>query len=444
MKDVFEQLIIDFHHSKIPIPSHRELDLPKLPAQVRKAFVFMGIRRSGKTWMLYQQMHELLKKGADQTQLLYINFEDDRLRPMISDNFQCLLEAYFTLYPQHTHQENIHFFFDEIHEIDGWEKFIRRLLDQEKMCIYITGSSSKMLSKEIASALRGRTINREVFPFSFREYLTVKQGKYEEKRSTKQKNEIDLHLKKYLAYGGFPEIANMHKSHHREMLQGYMDVVIYRDLVDRHQISNVHAVRALIKYGIQNSATFISINKIYHRFKSQGINISKNSLYAFTEYLEDAYCLFTVPLFTFSSNKQALNPKKMYCVDQGLMTAYSIKPEFEHARRLENTVFVQLRRTHQNIFYYKTKTGKEVDFLIQDDQGRATLVQVCLSLTDEETRRREFAALDEAAKEVKLKQTIMLTLDVPNTFKNQFRRIQVISLREWLLNTSRFSRQAPS
>ena len=172
MRQTFERLIIDFHASTLPEPSPREMEWPVLPKGVRKARVFIGMRRSGKTWAMYQGIQSLLKRGVDKTKILYINFEDDRLQPMETRDFQDLLDAYFSLYPQHADQQDLHFFFDEIHEAPGWEKFVRRLLDRERMQIYLSGSSAKMLGKEIASALRGRTLVQEVFPFSFREYLS--------------------------------------------------------------------------------------------------------------------------------------------------------------------------------------------------------------------------------------------------------------------------------
>ena len=171
MKNLFKELIASFHNSEIPIPCKRQSSVPILTEKLRKAYVLIGVRRSGKTWSLYQLMHELMAKGITKSKLLYINFEDERLVDMQTKNFQEILEAYFELYPEYLNRSDIYFFFDEIHEIDGWEKFIRRLLDQEKMQLYITGSSSKMLSIEIASSLRGRTLEQEIFPFSFSRIL---------------------------------------------------------------------------------------------------------------------------------------------------------------------------------------------------------------------------------------------------------------------------------
>ena len=433
MKETLAQLILDFHQSQLPEPSLREIALAQFPSAVRKAYVFVGMRRSGKTWAMYQHMRSLIDRGIDKRKIVYINFEDDRLLSFRSHNFQSVLDAYFELYPQFAESRDVHFFFDEIHQVEGWEKFIRRLLDQEKMSIYISGSSAKMLSKEIASNLRGRTIVREIFPFSFREYLHFKQVAFKERLTTKQQAAIAHHCKDFLVFGGFPEAVSLERQFHRNLLQGYVDAVIYRDIVERYNIHNSPVVRELIKYCLQNSASLLSMNKIYHRFKSQGQMVGKNSLYAFMEYLEDAYCLFSVSLYSFSFLKQTVNPKKIYCIDQGLISAYTIKPEYEQASRLENTVFCQLRRRTDQIFYYKTKTGKEVDFLSFMPNGTKELFQVSVSLKDEKTYARETAGLREAMKELAVKKSTIVTMNDFETKKFKEGVIEQIPAAKWLL-----------
>jgi len=433
MKEAIEQIILDFHNAEIPMPSKREFFLPALPRNVRKAIVFIGMRRSGKTWAMYQQMQSLLAKGINKQQILYVNFEDDRLSSMRSNDFQSILDAYFTLYPQYAQNKDIYFFFDEIHEINGWERFIRRLLDQEQVKIYISGSSAKMLSKEIASALRGRTIVQEIFPFSFREYLSFKEVFLPKRLTTKQRATVAHYAKEFLQYGGFPEAVSLDKQFHRDLLQGYIDAVIYRDIVERHHISNSSIVREFIKYCLQNAASLVSMNKIYHRFRSQGLALGKNSLYEFSDYLHDAYCIFPVPLYAHSHNKQAVNPKKIYTVDQGLITAYTIKPEFEEASRLENAVFCHLRRQTEEIFYYKTKTGKEVDFLTLNSNGSIGLYQACVSLTAKETFQREITALTEAMQELGIKQATIVTKGKKQALKFKEGVIHQIPIEEWLL-----------
>jgi hypothetical protein len=434
MKEIFKQLILDFYDETLPEPVLRHFEIPELPDNIRKAFVFVGMRRSGKTWAMYQHIQNILNHGIDKKKILYINFEDDRLSEMQTNHFQSIIDAYFTLYPQYVDERDLHFFFDEIHEIDNWEKFIRRILDRESINIYISGSSAKMLSKEIASVLRGRTIVIEIFPFSFNEYLSYQHIPLKQDYSTKQRSTISYHLQEYLTYGGFPEAISMKKNFHRNLLQGYIDVVVYRDIIERYNISNMHVVKELLKFCIQNTSSLISINKIYQRFKSHGKKIGKNSIYQFMDYFEDAYCIFTVPIYSHSINKQNINPKKIYAIDQGLITAYTIKPEFEEASRLENLVFCQLRRTTEQIFYYKTNSGKEVDFLVINSYGKIQLIQVSVSLMDPNTKKRETAALTEAMDELSLDSATIITIENDEKINFETGSIYCISLWQWLLS----------
>ena len=432
MKSTLKQIIIDFHQTPLPKLSNRQVELPQLPATLRKALVFTGMRRSGKTWFLYQIMNALEKKGVKREKLLYLNFEDDRLLGC-KDNLQWVLDAYFELYPQYTKDREVHFFLDEIHEANHWEKFIRRLLDTEEIQIYLTGSSAKLLSKEIATSLRGRTLVREIFPFSFEEFLDHKKIAHVEPLSTKQKAFISHELLNFLHFGGFPESVGTEPSLHRELLQGYLDTVIYRDIIERYQIVNIPALKSLFHHCLKNAGAHLSVHKMYATLKSQGIAVSKNSLYEYMHYFEDAYCLFSVPLYHFSYAKQNQNPKKIYPVDQGFILACTIKPEFEEGALLECTVFSKLRRTIQEIYYFQTSKGKEVDFLILR-QGKIELYQVTISLKDERTRDREISALRQAMLETETKEGTIVTLDESDILYFPEGCISVVPLWKFLLN----------
>lgn len=291
MKEIFKELISDFHTGTLPVVKRRELKLPSFPRGVRKALTLIGMRRSGKTWCLYQIMQDLLAQGVDKSRILYLNFEDERLAGMQTENLQEILMGYFELYPQYLRDQNVHFFFDEIHEVEGWEKFVRRLLDQEQMQIILTGSSSKMLSSEIATSLRGRTYELEIFPYNFREFVESSSEEIPTLFGSKQKIEMIHATYAFLKWGGFPETVGVAPDVHRNLLQGYTSSVIYRDIIERHHISHSHALRQLLAHCLQNSAAIFSVNKIYANFKSMGYAIGKNTLYDFLDYFEDAYGL---------------------------------------------------------------------------------------------------------------------------------------------------------
>lgn len=414
MQPYFKQLIIDFHATPFPSLISRPIILPTLPDNVRKVWAFIGMRRSGKTCVMYQLM-EALQKTVPPAHTLYINFEDDRLMGLKADELQGLLDAYFELYPMLIDRQDLYFFFDEIQEVPGWEKFVRRLLDTTSYQIYLSGSSSKMLSKELATSLRGRTLTREIFPFSFQEYLLALRMMLPKHLSSREIPKLAHYALRYIEQGGFPETLHADVRLHDELLQGYIDTVIFRDIIERHEISNILAVKRFFQFCLNNAAGTVSINKAYQSFQSQGIAISKTHLYNFLDYFEDAYCLFPVPLFSFSVRKMTVNPVKIYPVDPGLIRAYSIKHAFDSAAQLETTVFCHLRRQFSMIYYYKTASGKEIDFLIEN-QREITLYQVCLDLSHPDTLKREISALEEAMTELKPTKATLVVIDPPSHF----------------------------
>lgn len=433
-KEIFKQLILEFENFEFPKGIIRVLDIPHFPPQVKKALTFIGMRRSGKTWLLYQQMQNYLSKGVPRKSILYINFEDERLIGINVKNLQSLLDAYFELYPENV-EKSLYFFFDEIQAVPGWERFIRRLLDTRQIHLYISGSSAKLLSKEIATELRGRSLTREVFPFNFFEYLQFYNINFNIKRITAKQRSILLHhLNNYLRLGGFPETLGTSEWIHREILQSYVHIVLYRDIIERHQITNIAVLEKWIVHCMQNIASPISINKIFNHFKSLGLQVSKNSLYEWLDFTEDAYCLFPVGCFDLSARKASIKPKKIYVVDPGLITAYAVYPETILAATFETVIFRHLREMTDQIYYYHTKQNYEVDFLIQSLKGEFALYQVCLSLKDRETKIRELRALSNAMDELKLDTGIIITLEEEEEITLPQGTIQIIPAWKFLLS----------
>ena len=432
MKSLIKQIILDFHHEPIPDAISRSVKIPDTN-QLRKANVFIGMRRSGKTYLMYKQMHDLINDGIEKEKISYINFEDDRLIKFNVNNFQDILDAYFELYPNYSHAKDLHFFFDEIQNIKDWEKFIRRLLDKEYINIYITGSSAKALSKEISTSLRGRSIITEVFPMSFYEFLNYHKIRELNHLSSKQLSTVKHFALEYLKHGGFPETLFINAENQRLLMQDYANAVVYRDVIERHSINNPHMVKLFLIHCLQNATSSLSITKIYNSFKSMGENIGKNSLYEYLDYFEDAFLLFPISIYDLSLRKRLVNPKKIYCADPGLINAYSLKPDMSQSAALENAVFNELRRHNKEIFYYRTNTSKEVDFVIQDSNGAIQLVQACLEIDREETLTREVNALIEAKNELNAKSTIIVTLDQERQIKLGNNTISVIPFWKWIM-----------
>lgn len=437
MKELFKQLLIDFETFDIPHGVTRNVNIPEMPPQVRKAITFIGMRRSGKTWILYQNILKLLTQGIDRQRIIYVNFEDERFSEIQAKDFQSLLDAYYELNPQYEKSEKIFLHLDEIQVVEGWEKFVRRLLDSMQYSLYITGSSAKLLSKEIATELRGRSMSIEVFPLSFAEYLQYHTIEIDIQRITSKKRSVLLHyLHTYLNKGGFPECLGATDWVHREILQSYIRVVIYRDVADRHGISNISLLEKWMVHCLQNPASHLSINKVYGHFKSLGLQVSKNSLYEWLDYFEDAYCLFSVKCFDLSERKSSLKTRKIYPVDPGLINAYAIHPNTKLSQSLETAVFRSLRETSETIHYYMTEQGWEVDFILQTPEGGVELYQVCVSLKDKDTYEREIRALTQAMKELALKSGIIITLEEEEEISVSEGTIFIIPAWKFLLKVS--------
>jgi predicted AAA+ superfamily ATPase len=434
MKELLKLLIQEFHASELPTPFPRELNLPVFPKNVRKAIVFTGMRRTGKTWMMFQHIRDLLQKGIKKEQILYLNFEDDRLANFKTENFQEILDAYYDLFPERIGDENVYFYVDEIHVVNGWEKFIRRLIDQEKMQIFVTGSSAKMLSKELATTLRGRAISREVFPFSYEEYLAYHGINKQIPITSKNGSILRNHANRYLQYGGFPETLNLSPELHRTVIQEYMHAVVFRDVVERYEMKNVPLVKIFLLRCLQQLSSLLSITKLYNGLKSEGYSVGKNSLFDLLDYFEEAYALFVVPIFAFSEQKRQTNPKKLYAVDPGIITAYTMKSEFEKSSTLENSVFMKLRRETEQIFYYKTKEGREIDFVTLNEQGGACLFQVAVTIDSPDTLEREVRALKEASIELGLKECWLITIDHEQEISAEDLRIHCVPFWKWAIN----------
>ncbi|HIH31908.1 TPA: ATP-binding protein [Candidatus Woesearchaeota archaeon] len=419
MKDAIKVIIKEFHSNALPEITFRAIDVP---LDSRKIITISGVRRSGKTYLMYQLIKTLREKIPKEN-IIYINFEDERL-DLKKENLQEIYDAYYELYPEGKLQ---YLFFDEIQNVENWEQFIRRSYDTITRNIFITGSSSKLLSKEIATSIRGRAINYEVYPFSFKEYLKFKNVDTIDLYSLKKKALLRKEFGNYLVNGGFPETIDMRDEVRRKTLQSYIEVMIYRDIISRYKITNTVAIRLIIKKLLNNIGKKFSVNKQYTELKSQGIKISKDSLYEYMNYLEDCYILFFVQKLDKSVLKQSISEKKAYSVDTGIVTLMTFDVQQIKAQLLENVVFLELKRQGKDVMYSQDKN--ECDFVINKDK---LAIQVCLELNSENINR-ETNGIREAKKRWKLKKTIILTYDTEKEIIQGKTRIKVLPVWKWLL-----------
>ena len=435
MELILEELISDFHDRNLPSLTRRHTTLPWLSGKIDTV---IGMRRSGKTWFLFQVISDMLVEGIAKESMLYLNLEDERLLPMTASDLHWITDVYFRRYP-HFREKECYFFFDEIQNIPGWERFVRRLLDTEKAHICLTGSSAKLLSREIATSLRGRSISTEMFPFSFSEALDhlgidVNPG---ERPGAKKRSILENRLRAYLQEGGFPEVQSISDEYRVRVLQDYLNVVILRDLVERHQVSNIVPLRYMIRRMLNSTASLLSVNKMYNEMKSQGIRCGKNTLHEYLKYLSDAYLFFQVRMHAHSERARAVNPKKTYAIDTGLVRACSHRTSPEWGHLLENFVFLELRRKYDGIEYYRTAKGHEVDFLVTIPHGEPLLIQVAAEFNEPSTRKRELQAITEAMAELKIKKSLIITMSREEQLETNVGQIDVCPAWLWAVSEQR-------
>jgi predicted AAA+ superfamily ATPase len=381
------------------------------------AIVISGMRRAGKSTLLTQIAGKYKPQGH-----YYFNFEDERLLDFKVTDFNVLYEVLIELFGEHKI-----FFLDEIQNVDKWEVFVRRMMDK-KYKFFITGSNASLLSKELGSRLTGRSVVTELYPFSFREFLAFKKFTLGANylSLTTQRAKIKRHFQQYLREGGVPEY---HKYGDPVILKTIYENILYRDIVARHDIKDVKALRELSLYYLTNIGRPFSYNKLKGYLKLG----SENTVKSYTGYLEDSYLMFELPRFDYSLKRQFMAPKKIYCMDNGIVSAVAFQFSKNRGQYLENTVFVELKRRGGELFYYHTKDGKEVDFAVKKGIRRVSLLQVTESLFDSKVREREISALTKAMQELKLKKALILTEDEKETLKVKEGTIDVKPVYEWLL-----------
>lgn len=422
-KQLLKQIIRDFHLSENFDVKPRNI---QPPIDTKKIITLIGVRRCGKTSIFYHMINQLIEK-IEKTKILFLNFEDERFE-LNSDELDLILQAYMELYPSYKLSE-CYFFFDEIQNIPNWEKFIRRMYDTVSKNIFITGSNSKLLSSEIATSLRGRTLNFEIFPLSFKEYLSFKDIEvdfYSSKSLAFIKNAQESFLKN----GSFPEILFLEEIYANKTLQEYFNVLLYKDLAERYNITNTVALKFFLKRIISSSTKQISINKIFNELKSSGIKIGKNTLYEFLEYVQNIYLALTLQKYDNSLINKELGEKKIYSIDIGLNNATEFRFSDDIGKSLENAVFLELKRKEFDIYYYRTSKS-ECDFLVFDKNTISDVIQVTFDMSDENTKSREIKGLIEACKNFDLKSGTIITFDSEDELIENGIKIKIIPFYKW-------------
>jgi uncharacterized protein len=397
---ILQILLGEFKHKLSSIQDEMVVRETKFPAAQNKIKVAIGMRRSGKTYFVYQQIQKLLEENIPLNRILYINFEDDRLLPLDKKKLANLIEAFYSLYPEN-HEHKCYLFLDEIQNVSDWPIVIRRFHDSKNVEIYLTGSSAKLLSKEIVTNLRGRSLATEIFPFSFNEFIVSKDIFVETNVFDKKwKDFLTKLFYQYLSEGGFPEVTKYETDVRQQTLQEYIDIVIYRDIIERYNIKNTSLIKYMILSVVHNVSNPFSINKFYNDLKSKGYKTGKDVLYDYMEYIEDAYLAFFVPFYDKSIRKIQSNPKKVYAIDTGIIRATTLDYEGDLGKLFENVIYLDLRRKGCQVQYYLTKDRYEIDFVATFPSGEKKLFQVVWDIENEMTRNREERALKAGIEEL--------------------------------------------
>jgi predicted AAA+ superfamily ATPase len=440
-KEDFRIVLREWKEKKLPEIVEREI---KIPLELSQIAAIIGPRRAGKTYQMFSIIKALIEKGISKENILYVNFEHERLSNLKAEDLREMIEVYYELFRP---EGKVYLFLDEIQRVDNWESWIRRIHESKEYHIYISGSSSKLLSKEIATQLRGRSIDFIIFPFSFREFLRAKKFEVDDINSFRYSEKFGkllALLKEYLELGAYPEVVlekddEIDDEIKVKILRSYYNAIFYRDLVDRFGIENLSLLDTFLKHCLKNVAKYFSISKTYNYFKGIGYKCSKQTLLDYFEFSKNVFFLFPVEIFSYSLKEKKQYPRKMYVVDNGIVTAIYPEIKGEIGKLMENVVAIELlRRSELNekfeVYYWK-EYGKmnEVDFVLKEGLKIKQLIQVTYASSKDEIEKREIKSLLKASELLKCKDLLIITWDYEDEIKANNKTIKCLPLWKWLI-----------
>ena len=428
-KELFKSLIA-LSQAELPFERiEREIELPVQPELI---ITVPGVRRAGKSSLLMLAVNKLLTSGIKRERILWVNFDDERLDGMSTEELDEVLQAYREMYPE-IELKDVYMFFDEIQNIDGWDLFVLRVFKSYCRNVYVTGSNAKLLSSEISTALRGWTLDYEILPLSFREFCRFK-GIDAHSHLESDKAKRYAAMEEYIHGGGFPKVVlSADKSMKLRLLQGYFNTMLFRDLAERHAIKNIEALRYFLKRVMQNLTKTTSINAIANDMRSNGVSVSKDDLYNWADWAVDAYLFVRYPKYSRSLVKENQSLRKYYVIDTGMRQAVLMPQSEDKGKLLENIVALELfrrRGADRKMFYWQE--GRECDFVVQHEDYVEELIQVTWDMADEDTRKREIEGIKEAAKGTKCDKLTIVTRERKETIEEDGFQIEVVGIEEWL------------
>lgn len=430
-KEKLKKILSEWHGFDIPKLHERDFEYSLIKAN--EILSIIGARRTGKTYLCYQLI-KILKEKIPCDNIVYVNFEDERLYPLKGDELEVFLDTYFELFHVDM-SKKIYLFMDEIQNLNNWSKWARRVTEQNKnIKLILTGSSSKLFSREIATELRGRTLTHTVYPLSFSEYVRssgVNINQIDKKKVLYSKDRISLKklFNDYFKSGGFP--AAIKSDMPEELLKEYYKTMFYRDLIERYGVKNIKLLEDYLTLVIDQFSSLYSISSTAKKLEEFGYSFSKNTLSNFSNYAQDIFLTFELKKFSYKVREQLRAPKKVYAIDHALVNAVRFFSSENYGRILENIVFVELKRRKKELYYFSE--NRECDFIISEKNRIVQAIQVSKSISSIETREREIHGLMDAMAAYKLNDGFILTEDEKGTEKIKDKEINILPAWYWLL-----------
>lgn len=407
----------------------------ELPINRKKIITIPGVRRCGKSTLMMIAINALIESGVPAQNILWIGFDDERLKKMTSDDLDEVIASYMEMYPD-VPVKDVYMFFDEIQIIEGWEYFVLRVYKSYCKNIYICGSNATMLSTELSTALRGYPLEYKTYPLSFNEYCRFKginTDSYLEQDKAKSRNAFA----DYNRASAFPEVVlTISETEKLQLLNGYFDTMLLKDVAEHYGIANLPVLRYFVKRIMANLTKPTSILSIYNDIKSQGFRINKDELYRWADYVCDVFMFIRIPKYECSLAKEQKSLKKYYCIDNGLRSAVLLPQSDDNGKLLENIVFLHLNRNlklSDRIFYFQESA--ECDFVVQRNEHVDELLQVTWDMSDSNTREREINGILEASKITKCDKLTIITIDEETSFVQNGKTINVVPAWKWMLGS---------
>jgi uncharacterized protein len=427
MKELFKKVINEFINKELPEVQHRDINIV---LNTDNIVLIKGAKKAGKTCLLYFLIQRLRRIQSKDT-IIFIDTEDERIYPFIPSYLDELVNVYYELYPENV-TNTVYFFIDGGLNLKAWSSFAKKMMDQYKCRLVLTGNTKRSEDEAMAKGLKEKLLTYELFPLSFKEYLEIR------KTGLNLSSSLELarikHLfTSYISGSAFHEYIHLHKTFQKKAMQDYLDLVIFRELIEKRAVKNHQLVKYILKYLIENTGNLLSINNLYKEVKKAGLNIARNTPYDYIDNLEDSYLLFTVPFLTHNISLKNRNQRRIYFIDAGIVNSLSTR--HSQLKIYENLVYTELRRQFEEVYYWKSKY--EVDFCIRQKE-QIDMISVIYSVDNKQLFKKKVAGLYEGMDFFNTKKAILINDEADQKIQKEDKEIRIVPLWKWLMEEDKF------